>query len=85
MDAGDETLAELGSFNLSLGDLGQARLVAKVDRGQDKDDPKILVSLSFLEDGYQGEPLKIRVSRISITGDGELADQVCVKKFSQDL
>ena len=66
----DENL-ELSSFNLSLGELGTARLVTSI--GQEEN---IRVVLEFEKNSYQGHPLKMVVSMLVLDGEGHLLMKV---------
>ena len=69
-DLDDENL-ELSSFNLSLGELGTARLVTSI--GQEEN---IRVVLEFDKNSYQGHPLKMVVSMLVLDGEGHLLMKV---------
>ena len=69
-DLEDENL-ELSSFNLSLGELGTARLVTSI--GQEEN---IRVVLEFEKNSYQGHPLKMVVSMLVLDGEGQLLQKV---------
>ena len=76
--APENTTQELSSFNLSLGDLGDARLVTSVMKEDSKsaENGRIVVLLHFLEKSYQGEPLKIGVSMLLLDGEGHQIEKV---------
>ena len=69
-DLEDENL-QLSSFNLSLGELGTARLVTSI--GQEEN---IRVVLEFEKNSYQGHPLKMVVSMLVLDGEGLLLQKV---------
>ena len=76
--ATEKTTQELSSFNLSLGELGDARLVTSVvkEDSETAENGRIVVLLHFVENSYQGEPLKIGVSMLLLDGEGQQIEKV---------
>ena len=77
MPDNDSDGPDLSSFNLSLGSLGDGRLVTSLVKGQPQD--RISVVLAFLPGCYQGEPLKITAGKLVMDGEGELIEKVKIK------
>ena len=70
----DNTFQDLSSFNLSLGDLGQARLVTRVV----KEHPGSPETCKIVPNCYQGKPIKIGVSQLVLDGEGQQVGKVKV-------
>ena len=70
----DENL-DLSSFNLSLGELGQARLVTRLVACKDEG-CSVRVELEFVENMYKEQPIKIEVGMIKLSGEGHLLEKV---------
>ena len=82
---GDGT-SDLSSFNLSLGSLGQARLVTSLVEGQKgcPDTGRISVVLSVLPNCYEGCPLKMTACQLVVDGEGQKVGQVRMMTAGED-
>ena len=70
----DENL-DLSSFNLSLGELGQARLVTRMVACKDSG-CFVRVELEFVKNMYKEQPIKIEVGMIKVDGEGHMLEKV---------
>ena len=76
--ASENTTQELSSFNLSLGELGDARLVTSLlkEDSETAENVRIVVVLHFVGNSYKGAPLKIGVSMLVLDGEGQQIEKV---------
>ena len=81
--ASENTTQELSSFNLSLGELGDARLVTSLlkEDSETAENGRIVVVLYFVGNSYKGEPIKIGVSMLVLDGEGQQIDKEIIEGY----